>query len=179
MRANWVDRLLLLSVLICTAVAVYLARLLFSATFEGSGTTAEWFAGAGTIFAAAVALYIATRDRHERRGERDAADRAQAELVQVVVDGPPRTREFRIEVRNYGDKAILDVEFDTAKYSFDPASVPSQTSSQKYPVLDHDRSGFCYFWVDFVNAEGASVLTGVWDDVYQEWTGREYRNPSR
>ncbi len=63
--------------------------------------------GLGSIGAALAALYIATRDRSERRRERIAADEAQARLIQVVVTQVRGLPDFDVEIHNYGDRAII------------------------------------------------------------------------
>jgi hypothetical protein len=73
-----------------------------------AGTAAEWFAAAGTIFAAATALNIAAKDRIERRGERDAADLAQVRLVVIEVrQTSTRDSQLRVLLTNFGQRPIL------------------------------------------------------------------------
>jgi hypothetical protein len=71
------------------------------------GLVVNALAAIGSVGAAFAALYIATRDRSERRRERDAADEAQARLVQVDVDRPEGEAAFVVRIRNYGDRAII------------------------------------------------------------------------
>lgn len=66
-------------------------------------------AAIGSVGAALAALYIATKDRRERRRASDAADEAQARLVWVGVDRLNGEAGFKVRIRNYGDRPILDV----------------------------------------------------------------------
>jgi hypothetical protein len=62
----------------------------------------QWLGGLGSLTAAIVALWIATRDRKERERELRSADRAQATLV-IVELGQPEGQEgqFPVIVTNY------------------------------------------------------------------------------
>jgi hypothetical protein len=74
----------------------------------------------GTFGAAGAAVWVATSDRRERSDERKAADRAQARLVLVYV--APLTTHITVTVKNYGDRPILDVTYESAKVrGFPPA----------------------------------------------------------
>lgn len=68
----------------------------------------------GAIGAALVALWIATRDRQERKQEEADARKAQASLVVVEIerqDGrDPNAPWFNVLVRNVGSLSILKVE---------------------------------------------------------------------
>jgi|GEM_PF-1747942 len=75
---------------------------------------ADAVAAFGSLSAAIVALYIASRDRHDRKQERNAAELAQAELVRVNVDWIQDSSEFSVRIRNYGDRAIIGVAVDSA-----------------------------------------------------------------
>jgi hypothetical protein len=83
------------------------------------GTAAEWAAAFGAIFAAAVALNIATRDRSERREERQVASLAQMRLVKVNArewqDSSNPNAQLRVEIANYGQRPILQVLMLTAE----------------------------------------------------------------
>ena len=82
--------------------------------------TVDWplvvnsLAAIGSIGAAFAALYIATRDRSERKRERDAADEAQARLVQVDVDRPRNEDTYVVRIRNYGDRPIIGAAVEGA-----------------------------------------------------------------
>jgi hypothetical protein len=69
------------------------------------GTVGEWLGAIFTALAVAVALGIAGHESRTRRRERDDADHAQARLVQVKVK--PALPDFDVEIRNYGDRAII------------------------------------------------------------------------
>jgi hypothetical protein len=103
--------------------------LLVSCDVLDPGSAAEWIAGTGAIFAAAVALNIAAKDRAERREEREVAALAQMRLVEVrfraaeCID-PTEQNLFRsyyqlhVSIDNYGERPILramvtDAELET------------------------------------------------------------------
>jgi hypothetical protein len=81
---------------------------------DGSGWT-DSLSSVATVTATGVALYIATRDRHERKSSQLDADRAQARLVLLAVS-EPSSNCFGLTVENHGAQPILDVRFDSARY---------------------------------------------------------------
>jgi hypothetical protein len=85
------------------------------------GTLSEWLAAIFTAVAVAAALWIATRDRHERREEREEEDKTHARLVRLKA-GPSVTGFpfMYVEVRNYGPLPILDVELVSATWADHP-----------------------------------------------------------
>jgi hypothetical protein len=156
--------------LVIASVSAVLSVIAFATTFGWhSSDAANWLSGVGSIGAAGAALVIATRDRRERARERASSDRAQAELVQVQVPHI-RGRSFTVEVRNYGDRAVLDVEFDSATYAYRPESKADVATNGPCPVLDADRSAYKLF-VDFIDAETKSVLPGQFDEAYSTYQG--------
>lgn len=83
------------------------------------GLVISALAAFGSIGAAVAALYIATKDRRERKQERDAADEAHAKLVilninsstgRVGWDAP----EYSVQCMNHGSMPILDVKLESA-----------------------------------------------------------------
>jgi hypothetical protein len=71
----------------------------------------------GAFFAGFVALVIATRDRHERKQEREDEEKTHARLVHLT----PRMRSGQpvldVEVRNFGPIPVLDVTATEATWS--------------------------------------------------------------
>jgi hypothetical protein len=127
------------------------------------GPLTEWLAGIAAAGAAIVALWIATRDRWERRRERDAADEAQANLVLVEVFPSQGFAGFDVRVTNYGSRAVLNVEFETAQFEPFPNAEPvlGERARRRIPVVDCDREPGG-FWFGFVE-DGSSVITGHTD----------------
>lgn len=79
----------------------------------------ESLSAVATAGATVVALWIATRDRSERKDERLDADRAQARLVLLEVEGPHRGKNdyrFIVTVEANGSQPILDVAFESAQF---------------------------------------------------------------
>nr|WP_245830391.1 hypothetical protein [Mycobacterium numidiamassiliense] len=93
----------------------------------------------GTIGAAWSALYIATRDREDRKPERDAADLAQARLVKIEIKRPG-TYEYSVRVRNYAAQPILDVCINSASLHTDPdATWRAPGERQVLEIIEPDR----------------------------------------
>jgi hypothetical protein len=152
--------------------------------------TVEWYTGFGqwlgalaSFIAAGVALWIAVSDRRnnlkDRRLDAESAAEAQAALIVVKVADPLQGTKFRIDVRNYSDHPILDIEFEWAKYSRAPkAKAVPQLSHGPGRVLDHDRSVYS-IWVDFIDESTKKSLIGdTFDNTYQEWTGPNLPDPT-
>jgi hypothetical protein len=135
-------------------------------------------AALGSLFAAGTALWIASRDREERKGERAVTAKTQAELVVVAVK-LTHGRSFGVDVTNFGTSAVLDVTFDSAKFETVPESTYKVSNGSPRVVLDSDRQPHT-FWVEFVNDAGESVMPGTFNDVYQEWeSGPARPDPSK
>ena len=82
------------------------------------GTFGEWLAAIFTAVAVGAALWIATRDRHERRAEREEEDKTHARLVRLKASPSVLGFPFmNVEVRNYGPLPILDVELVSATWA--------------------------------------------------------------
>jgi hypothetical protein len=128
------------------------------------GIIVNGLAALGSIGAAFAALFIATRDRRERNRERNAADEAQANLLIIEAtdsNGPG----FSVAVTNYGTRAVLNVEFDSATYDLVPDATPDLRSfDELLPVLDADRKPY-RFWVGFLDEAGESIITGRTDEL--------------
>ncbi|MDO0976946.1 hypothetical protein [Mycolicibacterium frederiksbergense] len=104
------------------------------------GSAADWLAGIGAIFAAAAALSIATRDRADRREERDAASLAQMRLVRIEsepIDGDSSQIKYqlKIDIANHGDRAILQVSLLSATVESVSAGTFANTGATDPPVL--------------------------------------------
>jgi hypothetical protein len=90
--------------------------LLWVGVLKEPGSAAEWFAAGGAIFAAAVALNIATRDRRERDRERNDADLAQMRLVRLdlrwqgVLSTDTAEVLLAIDVTNWGSRPVLQMQ---------------------------------------------------------------------
>jgi hypothetical protein len=78
------------------------------------GLVVNSIAAVGAVGAAFIALFIAIRDRNERRRERDRADEAQARLVHVDADRPEGEAAFVVRIRNYGDRPIIGPAVESA-----------------------------------------------------------------
>jgi hypothetical protein len=142
------------------------------------GDLGGWLAAGGAASAAVAALYIATGDRRERHRERAAAELAQANLVLVKVVEAQGWHGFGVEVVNYGTRAILDIEFDTAHFETFPKSRPTMNNETKrhVHVLDSDRSPHT-FWVTFVDDAEQVVITGA-KDSHGNWVS-DNADPSK
>lgn len=126
-----------------TAVAIATLLLAWFVVWLGmtGATAASWFAAIGTIFAAAAALNIATRDRKERVTERDEADYAQMRLVQIEYqyydDSSQPNLNFAILVTNYGQRPILQVRVATADlFTWEDFGRPGLPSVPSYSLRD-------------------------------------------
>ncbi|OKH63392.1 hypothetical protein EB72_11715 [Mycobacterium sp. SWH-M1] len=102
----------------CGVALVVVAALLTVGVLDDAGSAADWVAAGGAIFAAVIALNIATRDRRERKSERDDADHAQMRLVRVTVtpysDSDRPDYNYRVTVINHGSRPILQVLVESA-----------------------------------------------------------------
>jgi hypothetical protein len=114
---------------------------------------ADWsttLTAVGTVGAAAAALFIATRDRADRRRERFDSDRAQARLLHVAAGGPGDwhyptddgeiTKSFfTIGVENMSLATMLDVTLESAVYEHGGLRIPlllhEEFSATTHPVL--------------------------------------------
>ena len=81
---------------------------------------AESLSAVATAGATAAALWIATRARSDRKEERLNADRAQARLVLLDIEGPYSNSDaafhFVVIVQDNGMQPILDVALESAQY---------------------------------------------------------------
>ncbi|OCB39598.1 hypothetical protein A5676_13010 [Mycobacterium malmoense] len=110
---------------------------------------------AGSFTAAAIAVWIATTDRRQRKRERDAANEAQAKLVilditysmgRVGWDAP----EYSVGCVNHGSTPILDVKLESAHMRAFPQAVPTLSKSEwavLRPTSQYSAS-FATRWVD-------------------------------
>jgi hypothetical protein len=81
----------------------------------------ESLSAIATVGATGAALFIATRDRADRKAEQLDADRAQARLVLLEVEGPyssngESTHHFIVCVADNGTQPILNVALESAQY---------------------------------------------------------------
>lgn len=86
------------------------------------GLVVNALAAIGAIGAAVAALWIASRDRRERKDERHDEDRAKALLVRLLVQAQSNRPAFSVEVRNFGPLAVMDVELVDAVWSDHPGA---------------------------------------------------------
>lgn len=87
-----------------------------------SGEVANWFSGVGSIGAALAALWIATRDRRDRRRDQLEEQNSHARLVQLSV-APSGGGYVNVEVRNYGPLPVLDIDLIDAAWSEHPQAL--------------------------------------------------------
>ena len=155
------------------------------------GNLADWVAGLGAVAAVFAALYVAGQEGRSRRRSEDSAAEAQAALVQVRIEEVMQGRLFRIIVKNYGDRAVLNVQFDWATYEKVPyAQAKPELGHGDCPVLDHDRNPYS-LWVDFEvdddseqaeddgNQRKRSVIEGIWNEAYSQWDGPNKPDPKQ
>lgn len=124
------------------------------------GSIFDGLAAAGSVVAAASALWIATRDRRDRVAERGEQDRAQARLVLVTVRPPQHSTLFLLDVENFGTSPVLDVEIESAHLTTHPQADwnLSRHSNNRYQILQTDRAGVT-FQIEFKDRNGAPILT--------------------
>ena len=135
-------------------------------------------AAVGSFFAAATALWIANRDRKDRKDERAVAAKAQAELVVVTVK-LTHGRPFDVDVTNFGTSGVLDLTLDSASFETVPDATYEVSNPGPRVVLDADREVHT-FGVEFVDDAGESVMPGTFDTEYQEWeSGPTRPDPSK
>ena len=147
---------------------------------DGSKWT-EALASVATVAATGVALFIATRDRHERRADRLDADRAQARLVLLEVDGPYRGAEdrpphFIVHIEANGVQPILDVALESATYVVDDSrSVELITQSGgMVPIVKPERApGGLPVWLPSTGDVAEELSAAGGDDAHGN-----YVNPS-
>jgi hypothetical protein len=114
---------------------------------------------AGAVGAAVAALWIATRDRHERRSERHAADRAQARLVLIEARSSQQSIYYHLDVHNHGTQPILDVSLDTAILKGHPARwKPREGSDSVIRVIRPETDEALRSFVgEFINDDGTPI----------------------
>lgn len=126
-------------VLLWSCLFVVLMAVLIASDALAPGSAADWMAAGGAIFAAVVALSIATRDRRDRVAERDEADRAQMRLVRVDVthyrDSSTPFYNFRVTLTNHGERPILGATVESASMHIrdESATEPAYTLSDPSP----------------------------------------------
>jgi hypothetical protein len=140
--------------------------------------------------AAAVALWIATSDRKERKRERDAADEVQAKLV-VVSGVRLETLMLQMIVRNKGSHALVDVKFVSLVVAGHENLDLSPTSDTVLPVVGPGEDGNFMINPDglepkhpfFIALRGsdhprrsATIRPGVKMTATVRWTGHERKN---
>jgi hypothetical protein len=109
----------------------------------------------GSFTAAAIAVWIATTDRRQRKRERDAANEAQAKLVilditssmgRVGWDAP----EYIVGCVNHGGTPILDVRLESARMRAFPQAKPtlSESVTRVLRPTPGFSTAFATRWVD-------------------------------
>lgn len=120
------------------------------------GSLADWSAAGASVLAAGAALFIATRDRRDRRAERAAASEAQAKLVMVnpqlvIRSGRPT---FISKIENYGAEPVLDVSIVRAQIG----KYPNATAHlSDWPVLIVPRDKPAEVLAAFTGDDGANL----------------------
>ncbi len=117
----------------------------------------QWLGALGSFVAAGAALWIATRDREDRKREREDADLAQARLVQVEV--VQARNEFTVRIHNYGDRAIIGAAVTDAWWFAHPEYTWDHIGPDRVKVVTPNRDGVAgeSVWIAFVDAERSSV----------------------
>jgi hypothetical protein len=117
--------------------------------------TANWnlnanaLSAASSFTAAAVALWVATTDRWERKRERDTADRVRARLVVVwAVRLETTPLQLQVIVRNKGPRALVDVIFLSLIVENHEDLDPAPTSDKVLPVVGPGEDGHFTFNLD-------------------------------
>jgi hypothetical protein len=130
-----------------------------------------------TVAATGVALYIATRDRSDRKADKLDADRAQARLVLLTVS-EPSSRCFGLTVENHGTQPILAVRFDSARYNDGSHDIRLEQRGEDYDskvfqvVRPHDESPPAHFAITHAASDSAAealFATGAVSE-YGDWT---------
>lgn len=150
-------------VVLASALILFFAILLIIFDVLDPGSAADWMAAAGAIFAAVVALGIATRDRSERRDEGRVAALAQMRLVKIDVhdwedSGMPDV-QLRVSITNYGERPILQVLMLTAEVESLSAGVfklsdPTPGELRIIPTVMQPDLAINYFDVAMKNEVG-------------------------
>ena len=120
-------------------------------------------AAVGSFSAAAVALWIATKDRKERQRDREADAQAQANLVLVTIKDSG-SGGFAAEVTNYSSRPLLDIKFESARYLPKPEARTEfgEQAPRHHPLLDVDSK--CQTWFKFYDGD-ESVLKGSYGEL--------------
>lgn len=144
------------------------------------GSAADWLAALGAIFAASAALNIATKDRSERRQEREAASLAQMRLVRIQVsdyaDSDYTDRQVRVDVTNYGERPILDVRIVSVEVEsraagvFTSSGATSPSELEIVPTIGQPSLPTTMY-AGMTNSEGSR-----WDPRRNEDHLRKYSN---
>jgi hypothetical protein len=94
------------------------------------------FAAAGAAF---VALWIAGRDRRDRKQEREDEEKTHARLVRVNIEQLSAQAVLLVKVRNFGPVPVLDVTVTDATWSEHPTARFQITREGRRPV-DREQS---------------------------------------
>lgn len=143
----------------CVCVASWCFAVGFGWSVE-YGTVADWFAAGGSVFAAVTALYIAGRDRIDRKRQLAADQEAQAKLVMVEIGATSNDRNdvvYYVTVENHSALPVLDVSphsASAAAFEYAHAQLGPAKLEIVQPDGDNRSLGKC---LRFIAADGTVV----------------------
>jgi hypothetical protein len=123
LRSLWTVALIVWAVAAVVGVLFGLPLLFTIVGFHvDAGLIVNALVAVGTFGAAAAAVWVAISGRRQLKDERDAADHAQARLVLVEVAHLPAETDIKVTVKNYGDRPILDVTYESVEVEGFPSA---------------------------------------------------------
>lgn len=131
------------------------------------GSIADWAAAGGAVIASITALSIASRDRGERKRERDDAGLAQARLVLITVETPAGPGGYPVRVENFGDRPVMNIDFETATIDGLPqAQVVPSTEWHEPDALLQPGCAPKTFFVAFVKERDEPTMGAAVTDAH-------------
>jgi hypothetical protein len=124
--------------LVATFVGMPLVMTYYGAHID-VGLIVNAFAALGALAAAVAAVWVATSDRRQAAQQRTHADAAQAALVMIEPRKLIGTAGLDIVVRNYGDRAILNVICVSLDVQGNPQLAPMIPTVKALPIVEPDR----------------------------------------
>jgi hypothetical protein len=104
---TWMRRAVTSQMIAWTLVLAGIAGLIAWLTDIQPGPASEWFAGVGAIFAAGVALNIATRDRRDRLQEQDDMFLTEMRMLRITPRPTTDQHTWSAKIENYGRWPIV------------------------------------------------------------------------